>query len=203
MIEPLEPSATTTRRGRRSLRLKLADHVQALGQLATAASVRAVTRIGEVGEREQHRRVADRERRPAEVDVLARLLLLDPAAGGVRGAGAQRQHRESHALASPLVSRGETYPRRSPPSAFRTMLFPTIEFAIFFPVVLGLSWLLMPRQALWKPFIVVASYVFYAAADPRFCLLLGGDHGRQPDRRPPDRRAARTRGGERGSAPSR
>jgi D-alanyl-lipoteichoic acid acyltransferase DltB (MBOAT superfamily) len=27
---------------------------------------------------------------------------------------------------------------------------------------------------MWKPFIVVASYVFYAAADPRFCLLLGG-----------------------------
>jgi D-alanyl-lipoteichoic acid acyltransferase DltB (MBOAT superfamily) len=54
------------------------------------------------------------------------------------------------------------------------MLFPTIEFAIFFPVVLGLSWLLMPHQPLWKPFIVVASYVFYAAADPRFCLLLAG-----------------------------
>ena len=54
------------------------------------------------------------------------------------------------------------------------MLFPTIEFAIFFPIVLALSWLLMPRQPLWKPFIVVASYVFYAAADPLFCLLLGG-----------------------------
>ncbi len=54
------------------------------------------------------------------------------------------------------------------------MLFPTIEFAIFFPIVLGLSWLLMPRQPLWKPFIVAASYVFYAAADPRFCLLLAG-----------------------------
>ena len=54
------------------------------------------------------------------------------------------------------------------------MLFPTIEFAIFFPIVLALSWLLMPRQPVWKPFIVAASYVFYAAADPRFCLLLGG-----------------------------
>jgi D-alanyl-lipoteichoic acid acyltransferase DltB (MBOAT superfamily) len=54
------------------------------------------------------------------------------------------------------------------------MLFPTIEFAIFFPIVLGLSWLLMPRQELWKPFIIAASYVFYAAADPKFCLLLGG-----------------------------
>jgi len=30
----------------------------------------------------------------------------------------------------------------------------------------------MPRQHWWKPFIVIASYVFYAAADPRFCLLL-------------------------------
>jgi len=54
------------------------------------------------------------------------------------------------------------------------MLFPTIEFAIFFPIVLVLSWALMARQPLWKPFIVVASYVFYAAADPRFCLLLAG-----------------------------
>src|SRR3954471_8036841 len=52
------------------------------------------------------------------------------------------------------------------------VLFPTVEFAIFFPVVLALSWALMPRQQIWKPFIVVASYVFYAAADPRFCLLL-------------------------------
>jgi alginate O-acetyltransferase complex protein AlgI len=52
------------------------------------------------------------------------------------------------------------------------MLFPTVEFAIFFPVVLALSWALMAHQTLWKPFIVVASYVFYAAADPRFCFLL-------------------------------
>jgi alginate O-acetyltransferase complex protein AlgI len=54
------------------------------------------------------------------------------------------------------------------------LLFPTIEFAIFFPIVLALSWALMSRPGAWKPFIVVASYVFYAAADPRFCLLLGG-----------------------------
>jgi alginate O-acetyltransferase complex protein AlgI len=54
------------------------------------------------------------------------------------------------------------------------MLFPTIQFAIFFPIVLALSWALMARPALWKPFIVVASYIFYAAASPEFCLLLGG-----------------------------
>ena len=54
------------------------------------------------------------------------------------------------------------------------MVFPTIEFAVFFAPVLALSWLLMPRPWVWKPFILVASYVFYAAANPKFCLLLGG-----------------------------
>jgi D-alanyl-lipoteichoic acid acyltransferase DltB (MBOAT superfamily) len=54
------------------------------------------------------------------------------------------------------------------------MLFPTVEFALFFPVVLVLSWALMSRQRLWKPFIVVASYVFYGYASWKFCLLLAG-----------------------------
>src|SRR3954453_14100078 len=54
------------------------------------------------------------------------------------------------------------------------MLFPTVQFAIFYPLVLGLSWLLMPRPQFWKPFILVASYVFYAYANWKFCLLLGG-----------------------------
>ncbi len=54
------------------------------------------------------------------------------------------------------------------------MVFPSVQFAVFFPLVLAASWLLMSRPALWKPFILVASYVFYAAADWRFCLLLGG-----------------------------
>ena len=54
------------------------------------------------------------------------------------------------------------------------MLFPTVQFAIFFPIVLAISWALMKRQALWKIFIVFASYVFYACATPRFCLLLAG-----------------------------
>ena len=53
------------------------------------------------------------------------------------------------------------------------MLFPTVEFAVFFPIVLFLSWALMSRQAPWKIFILAASYVFYGAADPKFCLLLG------------------------------
>jgi D-alanyl-lipoteichoic acid acyltransferase DltB (MBOAT superfamily) len=54
------------------------------------------------------------------------------------------------------------------------VLFPTVQFGIFFPIVLVLSWTLMPRPWLWKPFILLASYVFYAAASPVFCLLLGG-----------------------------
>src|SRR3954467_7986278 len=54
------------------------------------------------------------------------------------------------------------------------MLFPTVQFAIFYPIVLGLSWLLMPRPTFWKPFILVASYIFYAYANWKFCLLLGG-----------------------------
>ncbi len=54
------------------------------------------------------------------------------------------------------------------------MIFPTVEFAIFFCVVLALSWALMPRQHLWKPFALAASYVFYSAASPAFCLLLAG-----------------------------
>lgn len=52
------------------------------------------------------------------------------------------------------------------------MIFPTVQFAAFFAVVLPLSWALMPRPRLWKPFILLASYVFYGYADWRFCLLL-------------------------------
>jgi alginate O-acetyltransferase complex protein AlgI len=54
------------------------------------------------------------------------------------------------------------------------VLFPTVQFALFFAVVLALSWALMSRPALWKPFIIGASYAFYASADWRFCLLLAG-----------------------------
>ncbi|HVL30923.1 MAG TPA: MBOAT family protein [Solirubrobacteraceae bacterium] len=54
------------------------------------------------------------------------------------------------------------------------MVFPTIQFAVFFPIVLVLSWALMPRQHVWKPFMLAASYLFYSAASPVFCLLLAG-----------------------------
>ncbi|MPZ74599.1 MAG: MBOAT family protein [Nitriliruptorales bacterium] len=52
------------------------------------------------------------------------------------------------------------------------MLFPTIQFAVFFLLVLIASWLLMPTPLRWKPFMLAASYVFYAAWDWRFVGLL-------------------------------
>ena len=54
------------------------------------------------------------------------------------------------------------------------MVFPSYEFAFFFVVVLALSWALMPHPRAWKPFVLAASYLFYAAASPRYCLLLAG-----------------------------
>ncbi len=52
------------------------------------------------------------------------------------------------------------------------MLFPTVQFAVFFVLVLVASWLLMPFPLRWKPFILLASYVFYSAWDWRFVGLL-------------------------------
>jgi alginate O-acetyltransferase complex protein AlgI len=54
------------------------------------------------------------------------------------------------------------------------LIFPTVQFALFFAVVLPLSWALMPRQRLWRPFILLASYYFYAAADWHYVFLLAG-----------------------------
>ena len=79
------------------------------------------------------------------------------------------------------------------------MLFPTVQFALFFPVVLVLSWALMKRQAIWKPFIIVASYVFYGYADWRFCVLLAGITRREPVGGGADRAHARASGRDRGS----
>ena len=52
------------------------------------------------------------------------------------------------------------------------MLFPTIDFAIFFAVVFTVQWLLNPYPGPWKAFMVVASYFFYAWWDWRFIFLL-------------------------------
>lgn len=52
------------------------------------------------------------------------------------------------------------------------MIFPSIEFAAFFAIVLPVSWQLMPYPRLWKPFIIAASYYFYASADVHYTFLL-------------------------------
>lgn len=52
------------------------------------------------------------------------------------------------------------------------MLFPTATFAIFFMIVLPLSWALMRNGERWRAFMVAASFVFYAGWDWRFCFLL-------------------------------
>jgi len=54
------------------------------------------------------------------------------------------------------------------------MLFPTVEFAVFFAVVLVGSWLLMTHRTPWKLFMLAASYMFYAAWDWRYLGLLAG-----------------------------
>src|SRR3712207_6382683 len=50
------------------------------------------------------------------------------------------------------------------------MLFNSLEFALFLPIVLGLYWLL-PRRG-QNAFLLVASYVFYGAWDVRFLSLI-------------------------------
>jgi D-alanyl-lipoteichoic acid acyltransferase DltB (MBOAT superfamily) len=52
------------------------------------------------------------------------------------------------------------------------VLFPTATFAIFFMIVLPLSWALMRNGERWRAFIIAASFVFYAGWDWRFCFLL-------------------------------
>jgi D-alanyl-lipoteichoic acid acyltransferase DltB (MBOAT superfamily) len=52
------------------------------------------------------------------------------------------------------------------------MLFPTIEFALFFAVVFPLTWLLNDLNTAKKWFLVAASYFFYAAWRADFTLIL-------------------------------
>ncbi|HWL90446.1 MAG TPA: MBOAT family O-acyltransferase [Actinomycetota bacterium] len=54
------------------------------------------------------------------------------------------------------------------------MLFPTVDFAIFFVLVFTGHWLLNHVSQPWKFFMIGASYVFYAWWDWRFVLLLVG-----------------------------
>ena len=52
------------------------------------------------------------------------------------------------------------------------MLFPTIEFAIFFAVVFPVTWLLNNHNTAKKWFLVAVSYVFYAFFRVDFTLIL-------------------------------
>lgn len=54
------------------------------------------------------------------------------------------------------------------------MLFPTVQFAVFFAVVLTAGWVLSRRPRAWKLFMLAASYMFYGAWDWRFTGLLFG-----------------------------
>jgi D-alanyl-lipoteichoic acid acyltransferase DltB (MBOAT superfamily) len=52
------------------------------------------------------------------------------------------------------------------------VLFPTTTFAIFFMIVLPVSWALQPRRRAWMAFILLASYVFYGWWNWKFVFLL-------------------------------
>jgi alginate O-acetyltransferase complex protein AlgI len=54
------------------------------------------------------------------------------------------------------------------------MLFPTVDFAIFFVLVFLGHWLLNHLAQPWKLFMIAASYAFYAWWDWRFTFLLAG-----------------------------
>jgi D-alanyl-lipoteichoic acid acyltransferase DltB (MBOAT superfamily) len=54
------------------------------------------------------------------------------------------------------------------------MLFPTIEFAIFFALVFPVTWLLNEYNTAKKWFLVAASYFFYASWNASYTLILLG-----------------------------
>jgi alginate O-acetyltransferase complex protein AlgI len=52
------------------------------------------------------------------------------------------------------------------------MLFPTVEYAVFFLVVLAMAWPLARRVTAHKIFLLLASYVFYGFWSWRYVPLL-------------------------------
>src|SRR5262245_20206875 len=52
------------------------------------------------------------------------------------------------------------------------MLFPTIEFAIFFSIVFPVTWVLNRRNTLKKYFLLLASYFFYGFRSTDYLLIL-------------------------------
>ncbi len=54
------------------------------------------------------------------------------------------------------------------------MLFPTVDFAIFFVAVFAVAWAIRPYHLWWRVFLVAASWFFYGFWEPAFVLLLVG-----------------------------
>lgn len=52
------------------------------------------------------------------------------------------------------------------------MLFPTIDFAIFFAAAFTANWILNPYPRLWRAAMLAASYIFYSWWNWRFVFLL-------------------------------
>ena len=52
------------------------------------------------------------------------------------------------------------------------MLFNSIDFLIFLPIVFAIYWLLKNRLKLQNAFVVIASYFFYGWWDWRFLILI-------------------------------
>ncbi len=52
------------------------------------------------------------------------------------------------------------------------MLFNSLDFAIFFPIVFCLYWLFSKKLILRNALILIASYIFYGWWDPRFLILI-------------------------------
>ncbi len=52
------------------------------------------------------------------------------------------------------------------------MLFPTLKFAVFFLIVFFLYWYIFRQEKQRKLLLLIASYIFYASWNWRFCILL-------------------------------
>lgn len=52
------------------------------------------------------------------------------------------------------------------------MIFNSIQFALFMPIVFAIYWLLRKNLRLQNLFVVVASYIFYGWWDWRFLCLI-------------------------------
>ena len=77
-----------------------------------------------------------------------------------------RSRRTGHGGALPFC--GQLTKDKSPPQ----VLFPTVNFAIFFVLIFSGSWLLRRFRLPWMLFLLGASWFFYGYWDERFVLLL-------------------------------